>query len=266
MYKNFNITESEKKEILNMHKSHGYRKPLNEGMGMIWLTKIKIDSPKPLTDEEKLEMASKFQNSFNGRIAVEFGPNEWYDYNGRIEDIQKYEDHINNEVYGQFRKSPNAASFEKEVRQSRRDPNLEQPYDSKYTSFDDYQDKGRKEMAARLKDFNTRRENGTLDEQSSGYIADEKPSNMGGDLPTSDSHEFSGYRIQKREPGGINLQEQLLFIIENLDGRHTESPVGREHMMEVLKETIRRFVNPNDTISSKEWNSVYYPITKDEYA
>lgn len=251
MYKNFNITESEKKEILNMHKSHGYRKPLNEGMGMIWLTKIKIDSPKPLTDEEKLEMASKFQNSFNGRIAVEFGPNEWYDYNGRIEDIQKYEDHINNEVYGQFRKSPNAASFEKEVRQSRRDPNLEQPYDSKYTSFDDYQDKGRKEMAARLKDFNTRRENDTLDEQSSGYIADEEPTNMGGKM---------------RKPDGINLQEQLLFIIENLDGRHTESPVGREQMMEVLKETIRRFVNPNDTISSKEWNSVYYPITNDEYA
>jgi hypothetical protein len=252
MYKNFNITESEKKEILNMHKSHGYRKPLNEGMGMIWLTKIKIDSPKPLTDEEKLEMASKFQNSFNGRIAVEFGPNEWYDYNGRIEDIQKYEDHINNEVYGQFRKSPNAASFEKEVRQSRRDPNLEQPYDSKYTSFDDYQDKGRKEMAARLKDFNTRRENGTLDEQSSGYIADEEPTNMGGEMRKSD---------------GINLQKQLLFIVENLDGRHTDdSMVGREQMMEVLKETIRRFVNPNDEMSFKEWNSVYYPITNDMYA
>ena len=251
MYKNFNITESEKKEILNMHKSHGYKKPLNEGMGMIWLTKIKIDSPKELTDEEKLEMASKFQNSFNGRIAVEFGPNEWYDYNGRIEDIQKYEDHINNEVYGQFRKSPNAASFEKTVRQDRRDPNLEQPYDSKYTSFDDYQDKSRKELAARLKDFNTRRENGTLDEQSSGYIADEEPTNRGDRM---------------RKPDGINLQEQLLFIVENLDGRHTESAVGREQMTEVLKETIRRFVNPNDTIPFKEWNSVYYPITNDDYA
>lgn len=86
------------------------------------------------------------------------------------------------------------------------------------------------------------------------------------DMPTSDSHEFTGYRIEKREPDGINLQKQLLFIIDNLDGRHTESPVGPEHMMEVLKETIKRFVNPNDTISFKEWNNVYYPITKDEYA
>jgi hypothetical protein len=165
MYKNFILTESEKEQILNMHKSHGYKKPLNEGMGMIWLTKIKIDSPKELTDQEKVEMTNKFQNSYNGRIAVEFGPNEWYDYNGRIEDIQAYEEHINNDVYGQFRKSPNAASFEKEVRQSRRDPNLEEPYDSKFTSYDDYQDKSRKELAARLKDFNTRRENGELDEQ-----------------------------------------------------------------------------------------------------
>jgi hypothetical protein len=85
-------------------------------------------------------------------------------------------------------------------------------------------------------------------------------------MPTSDTHEFSGYRIEKREPNGINLQEQLLFIIDNLDGRHTESAVGREQMTEVLKETIRRFVNPNDTISFKEWNSVYYPITNDDYA
>lgn len=166
MYKNFNLTESEKKEILNMHKSHGYKKPLNEGMGMIWLTKIKIDSPKELTDQEKVAMTNKFQNSYNGRIAVEFGPNEWYDYNGRIEDIQAYEEHINNDVYGEFRKSPNAASFEKEVRQSRRDPNLEEPYDSKFTSYDDYQDKSRKELAARLRDFNTRRENGELDENN----------------------------------------------------------------------------------------------------
>jgi hypothetical protein len=30
MYKNFKLTESEKEEILNNHKAHGYRKPLNE--------------------------------------------------------------------------------------------------------------------------------------------------------------------------------------------------------------------------------------------
>lgn len=30
MYKNFSLTESEKEQILNMHKNHGYKKPLNE--------------------------------------------------------------------------------------------------------------------------------------------------------------------------------------------------------------------------------------------
>ena len=30
MYKNFKLTESEKEQILNMHKSHGYGQPLNE--------------------------------------------------------------------------------------------------------------------------------------------------------------------------------------------------------------------------------------------
>lgn len=30
MYKNFTLTESEKEQILSMHKEHGYKKPLNE--------------------------------------------------------------------------------------------------------------------------------------------------------------------------------------------------------------------------------------------
>jgi len=30
MYKNFNLTESEREQILSMHKEHGYKKPLNE--------------------------------------------------------------------------------------------------------------------------------------------------------------------------------------------------------------------------------------------
>lgn len=88
-----------------------------------------------------------------------------------------------------------------------------------------------------------------------------------GDLPTSPTHDYRGYRIEKSERGGINLQEQLLFIIENLSGKHTEDDsVTSREMMEVLKETIRRFVNPNDTISTQEWNDVYYPITNDRYA
>jgi len=30
MYKNFNLTESEREQILGMHQAHGYKKPLNE--------------------------------------------------------------------------------------------------------------------------------------------------------------------------------------------------------------------------------------------
>lgn len=31
MYKNFKITKKEKQQILEMHKKHGYKKPMNEG-------------------------------------------------------------------------------------------------------------------------------------------------------------------------------------------------------------------------------------------
>jgi len=30
MYKNFNLTESEREQILNQHKEHGYKKAINE--------------------------------------------------------------------------------------------------------------------------------------------------------------------------------------------------------------------------------------------
>lgn len=30
MYKNFNLTEEERKQIMEMHKNHGYKKPVNE--------------------------------------------------------------------------------------------------------------------------------------------------------------------------------------------------------------------------------------------
>ena len=33
MYKNFNLTETEREQILNNHKEHGYKQPVNEQMG-----------------------------------------------------------------------------------------------------------------------------------------------------------------------------------------------------------------------------------------
>ena len=36
MYKNFNITEEEKQQIMEMHQSHGYKKSINEQTGTKW--------------------------------------------------------------------------------------------------------------------------------------------------------------------------------------------------------------------------------------
>ena len=90
MYKNFNLTESEKEQILNMHKDHGYGQPLNEsfddykmsaprsksiskissklnstpagfGKGKPW-----TDNPKYQTDREKhIQNLDKERNSDN---------------------------------------------------------------------------------------------------------------------------------------------------------------------------------------------------------
>jgi len=35
MYKNFNLTDEERQQIMEQHKSHGYRKPINEQGGPI---------------------------------------------------------------------------------------------------------------------------------------------------------------------------------------------------------------------------------------
>ena len=53
MYKNFKLTESEKEQILNMHKSHGYGQPLNE------------QSPQ-LTQQDYKEIANYFEELMSG--------------------------------------------------------------------------------------------------------------------------------------------------------------------------------------------------------
>lgn len=79
--------------------------------------------------------------------------------------------------------------------------------------------------------------------------------------------EFSSDMGNEMESNDINLQEQLLFIVENLDGGHSEDiNVTPEKMVEVLKQTIKEFVNPSDTIPVKNWENLYYSITNDSYA
>jgi hypothetical protein len=137
MYKNFNLTEEERKQIMGMHKSHGYKAPINESMGATWLTKIKIDSPEKLTDEQKHEMANKFQRGWNGLLAVEFEPGEWFNMDGKIENIEDYENHVNTKVYGRW-KSPQNAEFEANIKKTRRNTEPDSPHQYQYSSYDDY--------------------------------------------------------------------------------------------------------------------------------
>jgi hypothetical protein len=79
--------------------------------------------------------------------------------------------------------------------------------------------------------------------------------------------DYSTDMESETQSNDINLQEQLLFIIEHLDGGHTEDVnVTPEKMVEVLKETIKQFVNPNDSITVRDWEKLYYSITNDMYA
>lgn len=79
--------------------------------------------------------------------------------------------------------------------------------------------------------------------------------------------DYSSDMGNETQSNGINLQEQLLFIVEHLDGGHTDdSSVTSEKMVEVLKETIKQFVNPSDSIPVKDWEKLYYSITNDMYA
>jgi hypothetical protein len=137
MYRNFNLTDEERKQIMEMHQSHGYKEPINESFGATWLTKFKIDSPQKLTDEQKHEMADKFQRGWNGLIAVEFEPGEWFNIDGKIENIEEYENYVNTEIYGKW-KSPQNAEFEANIKKHKRNTEPDSPHQYQYSSYDDY--------------------------------------------------------------------------------------------------------------------------------
>lgn len=69
------------------------------------------------------------------------------------------------------------------------------------------------------------------------------------------------------QPNSVNLQSRLLFIADNLDAGHNDDiNVTSESMVELLKEVIKQYVNPNETIPLKDWEKLYYSITNDNYA
>lgn len=148
MYRNFSLTDTERNQIMEMHQSHGYKTPINESLGATWLTKIKIDSQEKLTDEQKHEMADKFQRQWNGLMAVEFEPGEWFNQDGKIENIEEYENYVNTEVYGRW-KSPQNAEFEANVKKHHRNTEPDSPHQYQYSSYDDYETRGLTDLTPR---------------------------------------------------------------------------------------------------------------------
>jgi hypothetical protein len=142
MYRNFSLTDTERNQIMEMHQSHGYKKPINEIFGATWLTKIKIDSPEELTDEQKHDMADKFQRQWNGLVAVEFAPGEWFNQDGKIENIEEYENYVNTEIYGKERERPGNAEFEANIKKNHRNTEPDSPHEYQYGSYYDYEMQG----------------------------------------------------------------------------------------------------------------------------
>jgi len=80
MYKNFTITESEKEQILNQHKSYGYKKPMNENVELLPESEPKIysitrnDIPYnfgPYTKSEaKREIDNMSKDDINGHYYI----------------------------------------------------------------------------------------------------------------------------------------------------------------------------------------------------
>lgn len=142
MYKNFKITEEERQQILESHMSHGYKKPLKEGFGMTWLTKIKVDSPTPQSEEEMISTAKNFGGSFNGVVAVEFEPGVWFNSRGeKIDDIDQYEKHVEDNIYNGDGEKSFRDNYKDSIQSTRRNTEPEEPHTYKYKSFDDYKNK-----------------------------------------------------------------------------------------------------------------------------
>lgn len=59
MYKNFNLTESEREQILSMHQAHGYKKPLNEN------------------SQQAMVMLQQDTQAFNQEVGEDLTPEEY---------------------------------------------------------------------------------------------------------------------------------------------------------------------------------------------
>jgi hypothetical protein len=253
MYKNFNITESEREQILNQHKEHGYKKSLNEqSLG------------NENVEDEKEELSFHMKNGVIANLLEKRGYKKVKEStnDGNVINIYDYVDGsytIRVEIFTTKDKilgivlyrGPEFGYPNTKVEENLIEKIFKREFISLNKGLGNFQD--------------------VLDKAKDILESTKKYNNAPG-LPKSRMYEqsFEDYSTDmesKTQSNGINLQEQLLFIIEHLDGGHTEdSNVTPEKMVEVLKETIKQFVNPNDSITVRDWEKLYYSITNDMYA
>ena len=95
MYKNFTLTESEREQILNQHKSYGYKKPLNESHQGDWnaASGWSLDSHPGFAPPEHYRthdgfdsdaLESKEQINIISKGLIDMGLFEPFDLNGKM--------------------------------------------------------------------------------------------------------------------------------------------------------------------------------------
>ena len=123
------LTESQMKTVINKIISEAFP-------GMYWLTKIKIDSPEQKTDETKRKEARMIGSVYNGPIAIEFNDGEWYNANGELINIDKYETEIHDFFRQQFNVNPEESRSKYGIGSK---DNIKDPvYDKRYKGVEDF--------------------------------------------------------------------------------------------------------------------------------
>ena len=78
MYKNFKLTDEERKQIMEMHKSHGYKKMINE-------------------DDSQMAVLQQVTNDFNEKMDEDLTPEELQDVACANPDTMELPSDIGNE-------------------------------------------------------------------------------------------------------------------------------------------------------------------------
>ena len=240
MYKNFNLTESEKEQILKQHQSHGYKKPLNEQ---------EFGGYKEGPGEKQTPEFNHFGKIVKPKL---LSAGFKYDFDKRMIDYGTE----NSMIYGDHSTGINVL--------------WNKPKDGKNWEYVVWSgnNKGLKKFPIGGSDQNNMKaandavnyalmlkKSMSLNEQS----FEDYSSDMDGEMEQSSD--------EMKSPDSVNLQSRLLFIADNLDAGHTDDMnVTSESMVELLKEVIKQYVNPSETIPLKDWEKLYYSITNDSYA